>query len=141
MMNTSTRETELMATAKRSYLAYNAELAKHSCPSDIAESINPMLTKCRLRFMEAMNELIELDPSKAETNGNDIIHTCHWPECKKAVPPTMWGCKEHWFKLPQYLRNEIWANYRPGQEIDKRPSDRYIKTAKKVQKWIKDTTK
>ncbi|MGH8572085.1 MAG: hypothetical protein ACREX8_05860, partial [Gammaproteobacteria bacterium] len=49
-------------------------------------------------------------------------HTCHWPGCGKPVPPAMWGCREHWFRLPKLLRDEIWATYRPGQEIDKEPS-------------------
>jgi hypothetical protein len=48
----------------------------------------------------------------------------------------MWGCKPHWFKLPKVLRDAIWAAYRPGQEIDKKPSDRYIATAALVQNWI-----
>lgn len=63
-------------------------------------------------------------------------HTCHWPGCGKAVPPSMWGCKPHWFKLPQRLRNLIWVTYRPGQEITKTPSIAYINAAKEVQAWI-----
>lgn len=65
-----------------------------------------------------------------------MSHTCHWPGCGKAVPPSMWGCKAHWFKLPKALRDRIWATYRPGQEISKTPSDSYIEAAKAVQKWI-----
>ena len=38
-------------------------------------------------------------------------HTCHWPGCKKQVPPAMWGCKKHWFMLPKHLRDRIWAAY------------------------------
>ena len=44
------------------------------------------------------------------------FHTCHWPGCNKQVHPALWGCKPHWFKLPQRIRNQIWANYRTGQE-------------------------
>jgi len=65
------------------------------------------------------------------------VHTCHWPGCNKAVPPKMWGCGPHWFKLPIRLRNAIWRHYRPGQEIDKMPSREYIETAREVQEWIK----
>jgi len=25
------------------------------------------------------------------------------------VPPKMWGCKKHWFKLPKSLRDKIWS--------------------------------
>lgn len=64
-------------------------------------------------------------------------HECHWPGCAKQVPPAMWGCKEHWFKLPKYLRDKVWAAYRIGQEIDMRPSKEYLKVAKEVQQWIR----
>jgi hypothetical protein len=47
--------------------------------------------------------------------GQTRNHECHWPECKTQVPPAMWGCKAHWFRLPQALRNRIWSTYRPGQ--------------------------
>ena len=63
-------------------------------------------------------------------------HRCHWPECPKEVPPKMWGCSAHWFKLPPFLRSLIWKEYRPGQEISKTPSAAYIATAKAVQAWI-----
>ena len=49
----------------------------------------------------------------------------------------MWGCREHWFRLPKRLRDRIWATYRPGQEVDKRPSAAYLTVAKDVQKWIR----
>jgi hypothetical protein len=64
-------------------------------------------------------------------------HTCHWPDCTIEVEPAMWGCRNHWFKLPLALRNKIWATYRPGQEITKDPSAAYIAVAKQVQTWIK----
>lgn len=51
----------------------------------------------------------------------------------------MWGCKPHWFKLPKILRNQIWATYEIGQEVDGTPSDDYMKAALAVQHWI-DTT-
>ena len=63
-------------------------------------------------------------------------HTCHWPGCEAAVPPKMWGCKPHWYKLPLRLRQEVWNAYRPGQEIDKIPSLLYIQVANDVQRWI-----
>jgi hypothetical protein len=63
-------------------------------------------------------------------------HTCHWPGCKEAVRPAMWGCRFHWYSLPRDLRNAIWRNYRPGQEVDKRPSPGYIAAAREVQEWI-----
>ncbi len=64
-------------------------------------------------------------------------HTCHWPGCEKQVPPAMWGCKTHWFKLPKHLRNKIWKAYRPGQEVTMTPSVEYLAVAKEVQEWVK----
>jgi hypothetical protein len=63
-------------------------------------------------------------------------HTCHWPGCRKPVPASMWGCREHWFQLPKPLRDRIWETYRRGQEIDKDPSDDYLDAADEVQRWI-----
>jgi len=65
-------------------------------------------------------------------------HTCHWPSCNAVVPPSMWGCRNHWFMLPKALRDEVWAAYRPGQELTKAPSAKYIEVARKVQQWIKE---
>jgi hypothetical protein len=50
----------------------------------------------------------------------------------------MWGCKSHWFQLPKYLRDKIWAAYVPGQEIRKDPSQEYLDVADEVQRWIRD---
>ncbi|CDN87370.1 hypothetical protein BN948_01792 [Hydrogenophaga intermedia] len=66
----------------------------------------------------------------------DRDHHCHWPGCEKQVPPAMWGCRAHWFKLPKELRDDIWRAYRPGQEKDMRPSRQYLEVADKVQRWI-----
>lgn len=63
-------------------------------------------------------------------------HHCHWPNCNKQVPPAMWGCKPHWFKLPTGLRNKIWRSYKPGQEVDLTPSSEYLAAAHEVQAWI-----
>lgn len=41
-------------------------------------------------------------------------------------------------KLPQYLRNKIWATYQIGQEIDGTPSREYLQAAREVQNWIKE---
>lgn len=65
-------------------------------------------------------------------------HHCHWPGCPKLCPPAMWGCREHWFKLPKWLRDKVWAAYRPGQEKDMRPSREYLAVAEEVQQWINE---
>ena len=69
---------------------------------------------------------------------DEIVHTCHWTGCGKAVPPSMWGCREHWFKLPKLLRAKVWRHYRAGQEVDKRPSPEYLATVREIKAWIAD---
>ncbi len=64
-------------------------------------------------------------------------HRCHWPGCPIEVPPAMWGCKPHWFRLPKGVRNQIWATYRPGQEVDKDPSREYLAAARQAEDFAK----
>ncbi|MDE2020604.1 MAG: hypothetical protein KGJ13_09740 [Patescibacteria group bacterium] len=64
-------------------------------------------------------------------------HECHWPGCTVQVPPAMWGCKYHWYKLPKRLRDDIWRTYQIGQEETLTPSRAYVEVARKVQVWIK----
>lgn len=68
--------------------------------------------------------------------GQSRKHHCHWPGCDRQVPPAMWGCRQHWFKLPKRLRDQIWATYRPGQEESQTPSRAYVDVALDVQAWI-----
>lgn len=65
-------------------------------------------------------------------------HHCHWPGCTRKVAPAVWGCKQHWYMLPQFLRQRIWAEFRPGQEVSKTPSRDYVSAAVEVQNWIRD---
>ncbi len=65
-------------------------------------------------------------------------HLCHYPDCKKQVPPRMWGCQIHWFRLPLYLRNKVWRAYKPGQEIRKDPSPQYMEVMQEVKQWINE---
>lgn len=58
-----------------------------------------------------------------------MSHTCHADGCDVEVPPTIFMCKKHWFMVPKRLRDLIWKNYRPGQEIDKRPTAEYLHIA------------
>jgi hypothetical protein len=63
-------------------------------------------------------------------------HHCHWPGCKRQVAPAKWGCYEHWMKLPAEIRSKIWQAFRPGQEVDQRPSRQYVEAAREAQEWI-----
>lgn len=62
-------------------------------------------------------------------------HVCHWPTCARVVPPSMWGCKKHWFRLPKEFRDRIWETYVPGQEVRKDPSVEYLEIATSIEKW------
>jgi hypothetical protein len=72
-----------------------------------------------------------------KSQGQNRDHHCHWPGCTRQVPPAVWGCKTHWFKLPLSLRTRIWNTYRPGQEVDQTPSADYMAVARETQDWIK----
>jgi hypothetical protein len=65
------------------------------------------------------------------------LHRCHWPGCDRVVPPAMWGCKPHWFRLPKFLRDAVWRWYVPGQELRKDPSTEYLDVAELVQHWCR----
>ena len=80
-----------------------------------------------------MNDKVDYVKSQGQTRN----HHCHWPGCDKQVPPAMWGCSAHWFKLPKRLRDKIWATFEPGQEVDMTPSRGYLEVAHEVQEWIK----
>lgn len=67
-------------------------------------------------------------------------HGCHWPGCTVQVPPAMWGCKPHWFRLPKRLRDAIWDTYEPGQEQTLTPSAAYLAAARDAQAWIEANT-
>jgi hypothetical protein len=66
----------------------------------------------------------------------DRSHHCHWPNCGRQVPPAMWGCKVHWFRLPKAIRDKIWRTFRPGQEKNWTPSPAYVEAANEAQAWI-----
>ena len=57
-------------------------------------------------------------------------HTCHATGCDKRVPPKMFMCRTHWYKLTQAHRDAIWFTYRPGQENTKDPSLAYLSAAR-----------
>lgn len=56
-------------------------------------------------------------------------HLCHARGCRTPVPPKMLMCKRHWRMVPPELQRAVWANYRPGQCDDKRPSQEWMAAA------------
>jgi hypothetical protein len=55
-----------------------------------------------------------------------IDHRCHAHGCVKSVPPRLLMCLSHWRMVPPELQRLVWKHYRPGQEIDKLPSEKYL---------------
>jgi len=58
-----------------------------------------------------------------------VSHNCHARRCKVPVPPRMLMCRRHWYMVPAPLRQAVWDRYRPGQEIDKNPSEEWHRAA------------
>lgn len=84
-----------------------------------------------------MNDLAEkVAHVRAATQSRE--HACHWPRCKRQVPPAKWGCYKHWMSLPAGLRAAIWAAYRTGQEEAGEVSAEYRKAAQAAQDWISE---
>jgi hypothetical protein len=54
------------------------------------------------------------------------VHTCHARGCNKPVPPKLLMCLKHWRMVPGDLQRLVWRHYRPGQEIDKKPTREYL---------------
>lgn len=42
------------------------------------------------------------------------------------MPPKLLFCLKHWRMTPKKIQLLIWRHYRPGQEIDKRPTREYL---------------
>ena len=59
-----------------------------------------------------------------------MAHTCHATGCEVVVPPEMFSCKRHWYRLPKGMRDHIWGNYRPGQCDDWQISHEYAEAAR-----------
>jgi hypothetical protein len=83
-----------------------------------------------------MNEKVE----HVRRAHQDRRHTCHWPQCEQQVPPAMWGCRTHWYRLPKNVRDAIWQSYEPGQEQRMDPSEAYVVAARAAEDWIKANT-
>ncbi len=56
-------------------------------------------------------------------------HACHALGCLAEIQPNLFMCRAHWFSVPKSLRDQLWATYRPGQEITKDPSSEYLEAA------------
>lgn len=57
------------------------------------------------------------------------LRECHSKDCKVRVHPSLFMCIRHWRMVPQRLKHYLKEAYRPGQEVDKRPSAEWTKAA------------
>lgn len=64
--------------------------------------------------------------------GNNPKHTCHASGCAREIPPRLFVCAQHWRLVPKILQRGVWRHYRPGQEVDKRPTPEYLEAARKA---------
>lgn len=53
-------------------------------------------------------------------------HHCHAYDCDKLVNPKLLMCLKHWQMVPRDIQALVWKHYRPGQEIDKHPTEEYM---------------
>ncbi len=58
-----------------------------------------------------------------------MSHTCHAKHCRTNVPPRLLMCLKHWKMVPYKLQKQVWAEYVPGQEIRKDPTEEYLDAA------------
>jgi hypothetical protein len=68
-----------------------------------------------------------------------MTHACHATRCRTEVPPKMFMCRPHWYRLPKSYRDAIWAAYRPGQEVTKDPSLEYLEAAMAAVRYLDQT--
>jgi hypothetical protein len=59
-----------------------------------------------------------------------VKHLCHAIGCNVEVAPRLLMCPRHWAMVPGLMKAAIYAEYRCGQEQDKRPTRAYVKAAR-----------
>lgn len=65
-------------------------------------------------------------------------HQCHAIGCKVSIDPTLLMCKHHWTQLPVALQMEVLLHYRKGQEVDKQPSEPYLRAQMTTVNYVAD---
>lgn len=61
-----------------------------------------------------------------------MVHTCHAIGCACPVLPSLLMCRKHWNLVPKSLQQKVYAAYRKGQEVDKKPSAEYLAVAREA---------
>jgi hypothetical protein len=65
-----------------------------------------------------------------------MSHRCLWPGCDRVVGDDLWGCKPHWYALPNTLRAWIGRTYRLGMDTDTHPTVKYCEAHAAALAWI-----
>lgn len=60
------------------------------------------------------------------------MHTCHARGCNTYCAPKYLMCRKHWRMVPAKIQRKVWKHYRPFQEIDKQPSEKWLKWANRA---------
>ena len=103
---------------------------------DITREIESAIHERDIRAEAARRQSIAEKAAHVRRATQTREHGCHWPGCRRQCKPAMWGCREHWFELPQFLRDKIWRSYRVGQETTRTPSREYVAVMREVEEWI-----
>ncbi|WP_233854248.1 hypothetical protein [Paraburkholderia sp. HD33-4] len=62
-------------------------------------------------------------------------HRCPWPGCTEQVSETNWGCRAHWYRLPNNLRAWIGRAYRIGIENGTHPTQSWRRAHTAALAW------
>jgi hypothetical protein len=63
------------------------------------------------------------------------MRTCEIvPGCPAVVPSTMFGCKRHWFMVPEPIRQEVWRTWQARLRGD--PAEPHLAAKKKAQEAV-----
>lgn len=65
-----------------------------------------------------------------------LYRACQWPGCTRKVPAAYWGCNEHYYALPVYLRAKLRDSYRFLFEGGTPHSADYVAALAETQRWI-----
>ncbi|MGF6607083.1 hypothetical protein OKW45_001983 [Paraburkholderia sp. WSM4175] len=64
------------------------------------------------------------------------MHRCLWPGCDIPVCRSIWGCRAHWYALPNNLRAWIGRAYRQGIARGDHPSRSWREAHAAALAWI-----
>lgn len=59
-----------------------------------------------------------------------MVHECHADNCDDPISPRLLMCKKHWRLVPEKFKHRVHKHYRGGQEVDKNPTENYLKAAR-----------